>query len=313
MPDRAVATRTFPAPLKRTRPPQPPVLNQTTVLQFLKNTTQTVRDWIANTLERMITPTLGQLAATWVTKTEAANAFARVLKTGSTHDAMRVPVTLQTTQKKVPVEAFLDCGANECFVSQQFIEEHRLGVRYMKTPRKIENANGSPNAGGNLRYYIDLTVTTRTQSHPLRFYITDIGPDNLVLGYPWFEATNITPDWKNRMVPDPITIRTLGTVSGKPRRAARNATTPTIDYDGTYRTPKRPMARIPPTHPAYARLMSSDTRERLAVDRHLLHCRFLLTKNGDRITSTTSKPDDTTPRPTVKLPCSPFPTTHRNC
>ena len=161
-------------------------MNQTIVLQYLKNTSQKIRDWIADRLATMLpkdTSTPGRLAATRVTKTEAANAFARALKTGTTRDAMRIPVTLQTTQKKVPVEAFLDCGANECFISQRFIDEHRLGVRYMKTPHKIENANGSPNAGGNLRYYIDLTVTTGTQSHPLQFYITDIGPDNLVLGY----------------------------------------------------------------------------------------------------------------------------------
>ena len=72
-------------------------------------------------------PTPGQLAATWVTKTEAMNAFTRALKTGTTHDAMCVPVTLQTTQKKVPVEAFLDCGATKCFISQRFIDDHWLG------------------------------------------------------------------------------------------------------------------------------------------------------------------------------------------
>ena len=76
----------------------------------------------------------------------------------------------------------------------------------MTNPRKIENTNGSPNAGGNLRYYTDLTVMTGEQSHPLHFYITDIGPDDLVLGYPWFKATNITPDWKNGTIPDTITI-----------------------------------------------------------------------------------------------------------
>ena len=142
----------------------------------------------------------------------------------------------------------------------------------MKTPCKIENTDGSPNAGGNLRYYIDLMVATGNQSHPLHFYVTDIGPNDLVLGYPWFKATNITPDWKNRTIPDPVTIRTLGTVSGKPRCAMRSATTTTIDHDGTYHTPKRPMARIPSTHPAYARLTSSDTRECLAVDRHSSRC-----------------------------------------
>ena len=220
---------------------------------------------------------------------------------------MRVPVTLQTTQKKVPVEAFLDCGANECFVSQQFIDEYQLGVQYMKTPRKIENADGSPNAGGNLRYYIDLTVTTGTQSHPLRFYITDIGPDDLVLGYPWFKPTNVTPDWKNGTIPATITIRTKRPASGKPRRIARFADT-TTDI-----LAKCPMTRIPSTHPAFARLMSTDTRERLAVDRHSSRCRFLLTTNGDRITTAMSKPDDTTPQLTVKLPRSLFLTTHRNC
>ena len=304
--DRAAAMRTLPTPPKQTRLPQPPVLNQTTVLQYLKNTTQTIRDWIANALERMTTPTPGRLAATQVTKTKAMNTFARALKTGTTRDAMRVPVTLQTTQKKVPVEAFLDCGANECFVSQRFIDEYRLGVRYMKTPHKIENADRSPNAGGNLRYYIDLTVTTRDQSHPLRFYITDIGPNNLVLGYPWFKATNITPDWKKGTIPGTITIRTIGTTSEKPKRTVR-FTKPVVT-----KTSKRPMARILLTHPAFARLMSSDTRERLAVDRHSLHCQFLLIRNGDRINTMMSKPDDTEPQPTVKLPRSSFLTTHRN-
>ena len=308
--DRVAVTRTLPAPPKRTRPPQPTPLNQTTVLQYLKHASQKIRDWITDrlaTLPPKDTPAPGRLAATRVTKTEAANAFARALKTGATRDAMRVPVTLQTTQKKVPVEAFLDCGANECFISQRFIDDHRLGVRYMKTPCNIENADGSPNAGGSLRYYTDLTVSTGTQSHPLRFYITDIGPDNLVLGYPWFKATNVTPDWKNGTIRDPITIRTLRHASGKPRRTVRIA-------DTTTNIPaKRPMARIPSTHPAFARLMSCDTRERLAVDRHSSRCRFLLTTNGDRITPTMTKPDDATPRPTVKLPRSSFLTTHRNC
>ena len=177
----------------------------------------------------------------------------------------------------------------------------------MKTPRKIENADGSPNAGGNLRYYTDLTVTTGIQPHPFRFYVTDIGPDNLVLGYPWFKAMNITPDWKTGKIPIAITIRTLRPASGKPRQTVRFADTMT-DIPA-----KRPMARIPSTHPAFARLMSSDTRERPAVDRHSSRCRFLLTMNGDRINMMMSKPDDATPRPTVKLPRSLFLTTHRNC
>ena len=108
----------------------------------------------------------------------------------------------------------------------------------MTNPHKIKNADGSSNAGGNLRYYINLTVMTRGQPQPLRFYITDLGPDDLVLGYPWFKVTNIQPDWKNGMIPDAITIHTLHPASEKSRRA-------------TTITPTHPMACIPSTHPTY--------------------------------------------------------------
>ena len=281
-------------------------MNQTTILQYLKNTTQTIQDWIVNTLAQTTMPTLGRLATTWVTKTEATNAFARALKTGTTRDAMCVLITLQMMQKKVPGEAFLDCEATECFISQRFIDEHWLGVRYMKTPRKIENADGSLNVGGHLCYYTDLTVTTGGQSHPLRFYITDIEPDNLVLGYPWFKATNISPDWKNGTIPDAITIRTLCPISEKSRCTERSTMM-------TMHTPNRPMARIPPNHPALTKLAKTDTRECLAVDRHSSCCRFLLTSNGECITTMASKPNDAQARPTVRLPRSTLLTTHRNC
>ena len=72
--------------------------------------------------------TPGRLAFTQVTKNEAVNTFARALKTGMICDAMHIPITLQTMQKEVPGEAFLDCRATECFASQQFINQHRLGV-----------------------------------------------------------------------------------------------------------------------------------------------------------------------------------------
>ena len=43
-----------------------------------------------------------------------------------------------------------------------------------------------------------------------------MGPDDLVLGYPWFAATNAQPDWANGLLPTSVTIRTRGAASGKP-------------------------------------------------------------------------------------------------
>ena len=136
---------------------------------------------------------------------------------------MQIPITLHTTQKKANHIAFLDCGATECFISQRFINKHRLGVNLMENPQKLQNADGSPNAGGGLKYFTKLEVVTGETPHLLHFYIADMGPDDLVLGYPWFTATNTHPDWTTSTLPDSVIICTKGVASGKPMRSVRVA------------------------------------------------------------------------------------------
>ena len=43
-----------------------------------------------------------------------------------------------------------------------------------------------------------------------------MGPDDLILGYPWFAATNAQPNWAKGTLPISINIRTKGAASGKP-------------------------------------------------------------------------------------------------
>ena len=136
---------------------------------------------------------------------------------------MRIPITLHTAQKKANDIAFLDCGATECFISQRFINQHKLGVYLMENPRKLQNADGSPNTGGGLKYYTELEVVTGDTPHLLRFYVADMGPDDLILGYPWFAATNAHPDWTTGTLPTSVIVRTKGVASGKPKRSVRVA------------------------------------------------------------------------------------------
>jgi hypothetical protein len=71
----------------------------------------------------------------------------------------------------------------------------------MKNPQKLQNANGSPNAGGGLKYFTELKVVTGETPHLLRFYIANMRLDDLVLGYLWFMVTNAHPDWMTGMLP----------------------------------------------------------------------------------------------------------------
>ena len=49
-------------------------------------------------------------------------------------NTIHILITLHTTQKKVDHLAFLDCGATECFISQQFIDQYKLGVKLLENP-----------------------------------------------------------------------------------------------------------------------------------------------------------------------------------
>ena len=131
-------------------------------------------------------------------------------------NAMRIPVSFHTALKTAELSAFLDSGATECFVSQRFINKHKLSTRLLMIPRKLQNADGSPNTGGGLTHFTELEVFTGDTPHVLQFYIADMGPDDLVLGYPWFTATNVRPDWTTGTLPESVMIRTKGAASGKP-------------------------------------------------------------------------------------------------
>ena len=67
-----------------------------------------------------------------------------------------------------------------------------------------------------MTHFTELEVFTGDKPHQLQFYIVDMGPDDLVLGYPWFAATNIQPNWTEGTLPTSVTIRTRGAASGKP-------------------------------------------------------------------------------------------------
>ena len=80
-------------------------------------------------------------------------------------NAMRIPVSFHTALKTAELSAFLDSGATECFVSQRFIDKYKLGTRLLNIPRKLQNADGSPNAGGGLTHFTELEVFTGDKPH----------------------------------------------------------------------------------------------------------------------------------------------------
>src|SRR5258707_602335 len=98
--------------------------------------------------------------------------------------------------KRAKVIALVDSGATENFMNLKYVKWLQLPIKQMSKPRKLLNVDGTENKSGELRHYTDLQVQTGTNHTNLRFYLTELGEQKAILGYPWFAAAQPKIDWK---------------------------------------------------------------------------------------------------------------------
>ena len=124
---------------------------------------------------------------------------------------MTLKVFVNTWKRRAETSALLDCGATENFVHIDYARKRRLPVKVLKTPRKIINVDGTANAQGDIKYYTDLQVQQGQRRVLLRFFLTDIGDRDFILGYPWFAAIQPNIDWARGWIASEQLLVTLRT------------------------------------------------------------------------------------------------------
>ena len=75
-----------------------------------------------------------------------------------------------------------------------------IGTKELPNPRKIWNINGTLNKGGYLTHYVDLDVQTNGIHKEMRFLLTDLGGEDIILGYPWLTTFEPKVMWKTATI-----------------------------------------------------------------------------------------------------------------
>ncbi len=118
-------------------------------------------------------------------------AGARALKISmysSKYQSMRIPVLFKSVHATAEQEVLADSGATNNFICQQLLKRLQISYIPVQNPIKIWNVDGTHNQDGAITHYTDLQVRTGTESKILHFLITNLGQDEVILGYPWFTA-----------------------------------------------------------------------------------------------------------------------------
>ena len=107
---------------------------------------------------------------------------------------------IHSKSKRAEAVALIDSGATKNFMNLEDAKYLQLPIKCLEESRNLFNVNGTTNKSGTLQYYTDLQVQTSSQWTDLRFFLTDLGENKAILGYPWFAAVQPCIDWKRGWV-----------------------------------------------------------------------------------------------------------------
>ena len=100
--------------------------------------------------------------------------------------SMDVPMSiLHNERETVESETLLDSGAGGVFIDQNYARRLCLNTQMLKTPVKARNVDGTVNKRGTIKSYVDLQFKIGEKIFEEHFYVTGLGKQKLILGFPW--------------------------------------------------------------------------------------------------------------------------------
>jgi hypothetical protein len=126
---------------------------------------------------------------------------------------MKMPVLVQNTHSRAKKQVIVDSGATSNFISNKLLRKMKIGKRNLPKPRTIWLMHGKRNEERHITEYVDLLVRCGDKSKELRFLVTDLGEEEIVVGYPWLKVFRPKIDWKNTTLDEemhPLVISTTG-------------------------------------------------------------------------------------------------------
>ncbi len=98
------------------------------------------------------------------------------------------------------IKGLVDSGATDCFMSPTLVKQMGLGKQPLEKPRKIWNIDNTENKDGSITHYMNLKVQTQGIHKEMRFLITNIGNEDVILGYLWLATYEPKFSWKHATI-----------------------------------------------------------------------------------------------------------------
>jgi hypothetical protein len=131
---------------------------------------------------------------------------------------MKVPVSFRTLHAMADKHILVYSGVTDNFIHPKLLKRLGLGAQALDRPRKIWNIDGTTNRVGQLTSFVNLKVCTGSKEEKMCFLVTDLGNEDLILGYPWLAMFEPQFNWRNSVINTihlPIVVQSLDWRKGR--------------------------------------------------------------------------------------------------
>jgi len=121
---------------------------------------------------------------------------------------VKAQVSLQSAHLHANLQALLDSGATDNFISPLTVERFNLPTIDLPKSRVVRNVDGTQNKNGSITHATKLEVQHKNHTIPLLFLIMDMGSDSMLLGMPFLTGFSPNIDWKEGIFHGDVTAST---------------------------------------------------------------------------------------------------------
>ena len=118
-------------------------------------------------------------------------------------NSVQIPITLVSYKWESTVTTLLNTRATENFIDTEAVTWLHLGTKDLPYKHIAYNVDGTVNVHGCITKYCDLLISKGNTKWQQWFYVTNLGKDHFLLGYPWFKAFKPDIDWEYRTLKGP--------------------------------------------------------------------------------------------------------------
>ena len=187
----------------------------------------------------------------------------------SKKNALNISFSLEHARGKAEEIALIDSGATGNFIDYKTVARLRLGTTKLQQPLKVRNVDETPNKNGLIDNVCQLWVKRGTTKDRQNFYVTNLGSDRFILGYPWLKLFNPEIDWAKGYIKGPpvqaetLAARRLRYVKSRQESIKRTNISQQMSHEYAKTHPEPKTTTIPPQFLKYEEVFSETAAKKL--------------------------------------------------